>query len=312
MKLGGMRNFNQGNVGPGLFWYDAIRMRLPFWFGRPFWFHAVLWLIVFPAAQLALIVRWSPGWTFACLLAVIDFLVAGLLFAIAWGLTSFGTHAFTVPVDLLDFLKRACPGEYSTIRYKAEQSRGDLAQSEKVSFLRELVNMPLPFKIFTRYIWRPALVVLAVPLYIAVGMISLDAIPPAHKVNGLEAGAQVFHSLGVIRDLQMGMLGGSSTEHLSGAGSEAQLAEYSLPCGAGGRELVIEGVRTMGLRDPQASDPRSVGSWGSLAWELLGFLCAFLYLGLALILLPLQIGIVSTLDRHLKSYSFWRKQLEVL
>ncbi len=309
MLTRGERVNHLGNAGPGLFWYDTIRMYLPVWFGRRFWIRGLVVLLALPLAQIALIMALSPKGIPLLLIALLDFIAAGGLVALAWGLTSFGTNTFSVPVDLLDFLRRVCPIEYSAIKYKAEQSRGDVAESQRTSFRQELIHTPLTFKIFGRYVWRPVVAVVAVPLYVGLGMVTVGAVPAAHELSRSEGGGYVLSSLGVLRDLQMGMLSGSSTEHLSPKEPERHGLEDLGP---------VSGH----LKDEKSEDPEgcsegggkggSFGSgwpWGPLSWELVGMCCSFLYVVLALILLPLQISVVSILDNNLKSDEFWKKYL---
>jgi hypothetical protein len=288
-------------------------MWLPFWFGRPFWLYFLLWVLLLPAVEVLVLSQWNIPRVVACLLAILDLIAAVFLFALAWGLSSFGTHALTIPVNLIEFLRRVCPREYSIIRYIAEQSEADIAQSQKDSFIQELINSPFSLKIFGRYIWRLASVVLTIPLYVGLAMIAISAVPEAHQLSGRGGAVGVVQSLGVIRDLQMGMLGGSSTEHLPYVVEETPLGQES-----GGTLEITEGAaslqvnESLGMRGPGGRTPRPRSSWGAVAWEVVGALCAFLYLSLALIMLPMQIGVVGTLERQLKSRSFWKRQLRSL
>lgn len=51
--------------------------------------------------------------------------------------------------------------------------------------------------------------------------------------------------------------------------------------------------------------------WQSVGWEVALIFSTCLYVTLVFVLLPMQIGIAGSLDRHLKSRDFWRRLLEI-
>jgi hypothetical protein len=308
MKNNTKRN-SPDTSGPRLLWHDPIAMRLGFWFGWPFWALVIVVTFLAPALQAA---WWL--WLYVpplgrCFIVFADLAFAGVLFAFAWALTSFGTHALTLPVRLTSFLQSACVAEYGLIEYIRQQYRGKLADSQKRSFVDELVNRPYAFIIFTRYVWRVGFVVLTIPVYLGMALLFADAIPQMHAVDA-KGGRRIrlVHVLEVLRDVQMGMLAGSSTEHLP---QFVNIAPQNVGEHVERGDADSSGETSRSTISIQEGADVDAVLRRAAVWEGVGIACSFLYVGLALILLPLQIGIVSSLNERLKSREFWETQLSV-
>ncbi|MEK6376019.1 MAG: hypothetical protein AABO58_25365 [Acidobacteriota bacterium] len=298
-------------MGPKLPWHDQIAHRPDFWFGRPFWVSVVVCTFLLPGLEMVWLCTADLPPMGAGLLALANIVAAGVLFSLAWGLTSFGTHFLTAPVRLFNVLKRVCPTEYAEIQSAGRQYRRQLKQSQKDNLIEEQVETPYSYKIFTRYIWRVSFVILTIPLYLGLAMLALRVVPGAHVVKERGGFVEIVQALEVFRDIQMGMLGGTSTEHLPERNEIPVVAQTAEKRDQSSGDLASQHKKSIQSGPSRREAHPSFPLWRPMAWEIVGIFCTFVYVSVALILLPLQFGIVANLDSNLKSRDFWAKQLEI-
>lgn len=271
-------------MGPRLPWHDRIAHRPDYWFGRTFWFGVIVCTFIVPGLETFWLCAADLPSIEAIPLALVNIIVACILYSLAWGLTSFGTHYLTTPVRLFNILKRVYPIEYDEIRSAGRQYRLQLNKSQKDNLIEEQVETPLSYKIFTKYIWRVSFVVLTIPLYVGVALLSLREVPGVHMVPKHGGFVEGVHALEVFRDIQMAMLGGSSTEHLLVARNE--FATVAQSADKGRRSLGIAGQQknvsplVVTLKEAYFGSE----SWRPFVWELIGMFCTFVYVSVALIL----------------------------
>jgi hypothetical protein len=299
-------------MGPRLFWYNHIAQRPEFWFGRRFWLSVFLVTALVPFGELVWLCegdRYSAvGWAVDLSLACINIGAVALLASLAQGLTNYGMHVLKGPVlvTLVDLLARVFPSEYRDIRQAHRGYRNEMMpESQKLDVIEELVNSPYAFRIFSRYISRVCVVVVTIPFYLGIAMLSLKVVPDTHEIRERGGLVEVVGALQVVRDIEMGVLGGSSTEHDSRIEGRSR------------REFGVESptrLVTRNKRADQSAVPRRPEvirpwAWRLVAWEIGGILSSVVYVLIALVLLPWQFGIASGLDDHLKSRSFWKDHL---
>ena len=252
-------------------WHNSVATRIDVWFGALFWVGAAVVILVFPAAQVWALCEVRLPVSVRGIIAIIDFLAAVILFSMAWGVTLYGTHSLAGPMVFQDLVYGVWPQEYKKVGTAAVLYRNpNVMASQKENVVEELTRAPYPFRIFAKYVMRVVFVVVAFSLYLGLLLLLSKMVPHQHLVNDAGNGSAI-HAFEILRDIQMEILGGTSTEHLPST---------------------------------------NVTIMASAGWEIALLVSTILYVMLISVLLPMQIGIVGNLDRQLKSKSFWRKQLK--